>query len=174
MSQSPGLAPANGGDNARPKVALVYIDSGGGHRASARALSEVMRRQQPSGPAGSDRLHPQVDRRTVPGSLQHHAASWVDAGNSAVDAAGAPHYPALPQGASQGIGGVLVGLQAGYRGCADPSLQSRAQRSIGSRPAWRALRDRPHRYCRLSSALLDRAAGPTPHWPGQQGGLVRE
>ncbi len=30
----------------RPKVSLVYIDSGGGHRAAATALAEVIRRQQ--------------------------------------------------------------------------------------------------------------------------------
>ncbi len=30
----------------RPKVTLVYIDSGGGHRAAATALSEVIREQQ--------------------------------------------------------------------------------------------------------------------------------
>jgi 1,2-diacylglycerol 3-beta-galactosyltransferase len=30
----------------RPKVTLVYIDSGGGHRAAASALSEVIRQQQ--------------------------------------------------------------------------------------------------------------------------------
>jgi len=30
----------------RPKIAIVYIDSGGGHRAAATALSEVIRQQQ--------------------------------------------------------------------------------------------------------------------------------
>ena len=30
----------------RPKVTLIYIDSGGGHRAAATALTEVIRRQQ--------------------------------------------------------------------------------------------------------------------------------
>ena len=30
----------------RPRICLIYIDSGGGHRAAVTALSEVIRQQQ--------------------------------------------------------------------------------------------------------------------------------
>jgi hypothetical protein len=32
--------------NLRKKIALIYIDSGGGHRAAANALCEVIRREE--------------------------------------------------------------------------------------------------------------------------------
>src|SRR5882672_11976168 len=37
---------AGRGDKVRQKIAFIYIDSGGGHRAAANALCEVIRREE--------------------------------------------------------------------------------------------------------------------------------
>ena len=152
----------------RRTIEFIYIDAGGGHRAAATALAEVMPAAAPPGTSarvhpGSVRFHrrhPQVHGHPVSGCLQHHAAARMDAGHGATGSADARRHP--PASTAPQVR-VLERHWADSRPDMVVSLiphYNRAyQAGAGPGVARNAAGDHPDRYRRLPAAFLDRAAG---------------
>ena len=129
------------------KIALIYIDAGGGHRAAATALCEVIRQQQRPWEVEMLSIQDLLDsidfiRKSTGIPFQDVynimlRRGWT-LGTAQTDPADARAHPPVPRRPGAGAGAALGAIPAGPGGVADPALQPRAQDGAGPRVAGHA------------------------------------
>ena len=148
------------------KVDLIYFNAGGGHRASAMALQEVIRDQQrpwdvrPGQPLGGPRQRWQLSqaaRIRSRGVLQPPARSRLDTRSGSGAAAAAGPDSAVPSDAEAHAGAALAAHRTRPGRLARAELQPRAVR-VGLRDAsGHSVRDGDDRHGGPAAPFLDRA-----------------